>query len=68
MKTVDDYEEIRKAYYVEGLSIRAISRQMGHSRKVIRKALDHAVNQKDTNEKSRTRRRRLRRINHGSKS
>ena len=42
MKTVDDYEAIRKAYYVEGMSIRAISRQMGHSRKVFRKALDHA--------------------------
>jgi len=42
MKTVDDYEKIRKAYYVEGLSIRAISRQMGHCRKAIRKALDHA--------------------------
>jgi transposase len=42
MKTVDDYEKIRKAYYVEGLSIRAISRQLGHSRKAIRKALDHA--------------------------
>ena len=42
MKTVDDYEKIRKAYYVEGMSIRAISRQLGHSRKVIRKALDHA--------------------------
>jgi transposase len=42
MKTVDDYEEIRKAYYVERLSIRAISRQLGHSRKVIRKALEHA--------------------------
>jgi len=42
MKTVDDYEKIRKAYYVEGLSIRAISRQLGHSRKAIRKALEHA--------------------------
>ena len=42
MKTVDDYEKIRKAYYVERLSIRAISRQLGHSRKAIRKALDHA--------------------------
>lgn len=42
MKTVDDYEKIRKAYYVEGLSIRAISRQQGHSRKAIRKALEHA--------------------------
>lgn len=42
MKTVDDYEKIRKAYYVEGLSIRAISRQQRHSRKAIRKALEHA--------------------------
>jgi transposase len=42
MKTVDDYEKIRKAYYVEGLSIRAISRQLGHCRKAIREALDHA--------------------------
>jgi len=42
MKTVDDYEKIRKAYYVEGLSIRAISKQLGHCRKAIRKALDHA--------------------------
>lgn len=42
MKTVEDYERIRKAYYVEGLSIREISRQMHHSRRLIRKALDHA--------------------------
>lgn len=27
MKTVDDYERIRKAYYLEGLSIREISRR-----------------------------------------
>jgi len=42
MKTVDDYEKVRKAYYVEGVSIRAISRKLGHSRKVIRKALEQA--------------------------
>lgn len=42
MKTVDDYESIRKAYYVEGLSIRAIGKRLHHSRKVIRKAIDHA--------------------------
>ena len=42
MKTVDDYEKIRKAYYVEGLSIRAISRQMRYSRKLIRQALEDA--------------------------
>ena len=42
MKTVDDYESIRKAYYLEGLSIRAIGRRLHHSRRLIRKALDHA--------------------------
>ena len=42
MKTVDDYERIRKAYYVEGLSIREINRQMHHGRRLIRKAIDHA--------------------------
>lgn len=42
MKTVDDYESIRKAYYLEGLSIRAISKRLHHSRRLIRKALDHA--------------------------
>ena len=42
MKTVEDYEKIRKAYYVEGQSIRAISRQMRYSRKLIRQALEGA--------------------------
>ena len=42
MKTVDDYESIRKAYYLEGLSIRAIGKRLHHSRRLIRKALDHA--------------------------
>ncbi len=42
MKTVEDYEKIRKAYYVERLSIRAISRQMRYSRKLIRQALEDA--------------------------
>ena len=42
MKTVEDYEKIRKAYYVEGQSIRAISRQMQYSRKLIRQALEDA--------------------------
>lgn len=41
MKTVDDYEKIRKAYYVEGLSIREIGRQFHHGRRLIRKAIDH---------------------------
>ncbi len=42
MKTVDDYESIRKAYYLEGLSIREIGRRLHHSRRLIRKAIDHA--------------------------
>lgn len=42
MKTVDDYEHIRKAYYLEGLSIREIGRQMHHGRDLIRKAIDQA--------------------------
>lgn len=42
MKTVEDYEKIRKAYYVERQSIRAISRQMRCSRKLIRQALENA--------------------------
>jgi transposase len=42
MKTVDDYEKIRKAYYLEGLSIREISRQMHHGRTLVRKAIDQA--------------------------
>lgn len=42
MKTVDDYERIRKAYYVEGLSIREIGRQLHHGRDLVRKAIDQA--------------------------
>lgn len=42
MVTVDDYESIRKAYYVEGQSIREICRRLHHSRRLIRKAIDHA--------------------------
>lgn len=32
MVKVDDYEQIRKAYHIEGLSIREISRRYKHSR------------------------------------
>jgi transposase len=42
MKTVDDYERIRKAYYVEGQSIREIGRRLHHGRDLIRKAIDQA--------------------------
>ena len=43
MKKVEDYERIRKAYHIEGLSIREISRRYKHGRKLIRKALEHAA-------------------------
>jgi len=39
MLSVDHYELIRRRHFVDGLSVRAISRQLGHSRKTIRKAL-----------------------------
>jgi transposase len=43
MRKVDDYERIRKAYHIEGLSIREISRRYGHGRRLIRKALERPV-------------------------
>lgn len=43
MKKVDDYERIRKAFHIEGLSIREISRRYGHGRRLIRKALEHPI-------------------------
>jgi transposase len=39
MKTVEDYEEIRRAYFVEGLSIREIHRRLKVDRRAIRKAI-----------------------------
>lgn len=43
MLTVDDYEIIRRKHRDEGLSQRQLARQLGHSRKTIKKALDLAV-------------------------
>jgi len=43
MKKVDDYEQVRKAYHIEGLSIREISRRYKHSRRLIRKTLEHPI-------------------------
>jgi transposase len=43
MKKVDDYEQIRKAYHIEGLTIREISRRYGHSRRLIRKTLESPI-------------------------
>lgn len=41
MKKVDDYEEIRRAYSIDKLSIRAIHRKLGFDRETIRKAITH---------------------------
>ena len=41
MKTVEDYAEIRRAYFVEGKSIRQIHRELGFARETVRKALIH---------------------------
>ncbi len=43
MLTVEDYEKIRKAVLVEGLSERQAARKFHHSRKTIKKALTHSV-------------------------
>jgi transposase len=42
MLTVNDYERIRIAYYVEGKSIRQIGRENGHGYWTVRKALDRS--------------------------
>jgi hypothetical protein len=42
MKTVDDYEVMRRAYFIEQLSIRGIQRQYGYDRETIRKAITQA--------------------------
>lgn len=42
MLTVEDYEKIRKAVLVEGLSERKAAKKFGHSRKTIKKALQHS--------------------------
>ena len=43
MKKVDDYEQIRRAYFVDGLSIRGIHRKLGYDRYTIRKAIVKAA-------------------------
>ena len=40
MLTVEKYERIRRAYYIEEKSIRQIERELGHSYWTVRKALD----------------------------
>lgn len=43
MLTVADYEVIRRKFYVDGQSARAIAKELGHSRKTVAKALAQAV-------------------------
>ena len=43
MLHVDHYELIRRKRLIEGLSIRAISRELGHSRQTIRRAIRHDI-------------------------
>jgi transposase len=43
MRTVEDYETIRRAYFVDKLSIRAIHRMLGYDRETIRKAIVQAA-------------------------
>ncbi len=39
MLTVEQIEAIRRAYYIEGKSIRAVARELGHGRRVVREAI-----------------------------
>jgi len=43
MKTVDDFEKIRRAYFLSGQSIRSIHKEYGYARETIRKAIIHAA-------------------------
>jgi len=45
MITVEDYEAIRRAYYLEKKSIRQIAKEQHHSRRTIRKAIQQAYPQ-----------------------
>ncbi len=43
MLTVDHYEVIRREHVINHKSIRQISRELGHSRKTVRKAIEHSA-------------------------
>lgn len=53
MRTVEDYETIRRAYFIDKLSIRAIHKKLGYDRETIRKAIVHAAPMPYTLEKPR---------------
>jgi len=43
MHAVEHYELIRRKHFVDGMSQRAIAEELGHSRKFVRKALQHPI-------------------------
>ena len=43
MLTVEHWELIRRKHFIEGLTQRAIARELGHSRDTVSKALKHPV-------------------------
>jgi hypothetical protein len=43
MLTADDYELIRRKFFLDGVSQRAIGAELGHSRKTVAKAIAHPV-------------------------
>ena len=43
MLSVDDFEQIRRMHFHEGMSQRAIAEQLGRSRKTVAKAIREAV-------------------------
>lgn len=40
---MDHYEQIRRMFYIDGMSQRAIAKKLGHSRKTVKKAVANAV-------------------------
>lgn len=53
MIKVEEIETIRRAYFIEGLSIREINRRFGHCRRTVRKAIRHAEPSRYTPKKPR---------------
>ena len=53
MVSVEERERIRRAYFIEGMSIRAIARTFRHGRRVVREALESAEPTKYSLEKPR---------------
>lgn len=54
MIEVEEREEIRRAYHVEGKNIREIARELGYSRQTIRKAIAAADDKKEGKKRERS--------------